>query len=176
MIYIGIGSNLTSSFGNRFKNIELAISFLQDKKIRLIKKSSFYETFSYPNKKDPKFINIVISVESNLSPEDLISALIVIEEKLERKRKKKNDPRTCDLDIIDYKRKVMNFKFSNLELTLPHKELSNRNFVLYPLKEISPNWIHPVTKKNIDLLIKNLKSSNNEITKLSQDDISGHVK
>ncbi len=176
MIYIGIGSNLTSSFGNRFKNIELAISFLQDKKIRLIKKSSFYETFSYPNKKDPKFINIVISVESNLSPEDLISALIVIEEKLERKRKKKNDPRTCDLDIIDYKRKVMNFKFSNLELTLPHKELSNRNFVLYPLKEISPNWIHPVTKKNIDLLIKNLKSSNNEITKLSQDDINSHVK
>ena len=176
MIYIGIGSNLTSSFGNRFKNIELAISFLQEKKIKLIKKSSFYETFSYPNKKDPKFINIVISVESNLSPEDLISALIVIEEKLERKRKKKNDPRTCDLDIIDYKRKVMNFKFSNLELTLPHKELSNRNFVLHPLREISPNWIHPVTKKNIDLLIKNLKSSNNEITKLSQDDISGHVK
>ena len=53
MIYIGIGSNLTSSFGNRFKNIELAISFLQEKKIKLIKKSSFYETFSYPNKKDP---------------------------------------------------------------------------------------------------------------------------
>ena len=70
----------------------------------------------------------------------------------------------------------MNFKFSNLELTLPHKELNNRNFVLYPLREISQNWTHPVTKKNIDLLIKNLKSSNNEITKLSQDDINSHVK
>ncbi len=79
MIYIGIGSNLTSSFGNRFKNIELAISFLQEEKIKLIKKSSFYETFSYPNKKDPKFINIVISVESNLSPDDLMSILIRIE-------------------------------------------------------------------------------------------------
>ena len=153
MIYIGIGSNLPSSFGNRFKNINLAISFLQEKKIKLIKKSSFYETFSYPNKKDPKFINTVVSVESNLSPNDLMSTLIGIEEKLERKRKKKNDPRTCDLDIIDYKEKVMNFKFSNLELTLPHKELINRNFVLYPLREISPNWTHPVTKKNIDLLI-----------------------
>jgi len=176
MIYIGIGSNLTSSFGNRFKNIELAISFLQEEKIKLIKKSSFYETFSYPNKKDPKFINIVISVESNLSPHDLMSILIGIEKKLERKRNKKNDPRTCDLDIIDYKRKIMNFKFSNIELTLPHKEVSNRNFVLYPLKEISPNWSHPVTKKNIDVLIKDLKSSNNEITKLSQDDINKHVK
>ena len=176
MIYIGVGSNLTSSFGNRFKNIELAISFLQEKKIKLIKKSSFYETFSYPNKKDPKFINIVISVETNLSPQDLMSILIGIEEKLERKRNKKNDPRTCDLDIIDFKGKVMNFKFSNLELTLPHKEVSNRNFVLYPLREISPNWTHPITKKNIDLLIKDLKSSNNEITKLSQNDINNHVK
>ena len=176
MIYIGIGSNLPSSFGNRFKNIDLAISFLQEKKIKLIKKSSFYETFSYPNKKDPKFINTVVSVESNLSPNDLMSTLIGIEEKLERNRKMKNDPRTCDLDIIDYKEKVMNFKFSNLELTLPHKELINRNFVLYPLREISPNWTHPVTKKNIDLLIKNLKNSNNEITKLSQDDINSYVK
>ena len=176
MIYIGIGSNLASSFGDRFKNIELAISLIQKKKIKLIKKSSFYETFSYPNEKDPKFINIVISVESNLLPDQLMSSLIDIEEKLERKRTKKNAPRTCDLDIIDYNKKVMKFKFSNLNLTLPHKELSNRNFVLYPLREISPNWTHPVTKKNIDLLIKDLKSSNNEITKLSQNDISRHVK
>ena len=87
MIYIGIGSNLSSTFGNRFKNIELAISFLQEKKIKLIKKSSFYETFSYPNKKDPKFINIVVSVESNLSPDDLMSILISIEEKLALKKK-----------------------------------------------------------------------------------------
>ena len=176
MIYIGIGSNLTSSFGNRFKNIELAISFIQEEKIKLIKKSSFYETFSYPNKNDPKFINAVVSVDSNLQPEELMSVLISIEKKLERKRNKKNDPRTCDLDIIDYKKKIMNFKFSNLELTLPHKDLSNRNFVLYPLREISPQWTHPVTKKNIDLLIKNLENSNNEITKLSQDDINKHVK
>ena len=176
MIYIGIGSNLTSSFGNRFKNIELAISFIQEEKIKLIKKSSFYETFSYPNKNDPKFINAVVSVDSNLQPEELMSVLISIEKKLERKRNKKNDPRTCDLDIIDYKKKIMNFKFSNLELTLPHKDLSNRNFVLYPLREISPQWTHPVTKKNIDLLIKNLENSNNEITKLSQNDINSYVK
>tara|TARA_B100001996_G_scaffold288186_1_gene228442 strand:+ start:399 stop:902 length:504 start_codon:yes stop_codon:yes gene_type:complete len=167
MIYIGVGSNLNSSFGDRFKNIELAISFLKDKKIKLIKKSSFYETFSYPNKKDPKFINVVISVESDLTPQDLMSALISIEEKLERKRNKKNDPRTCDLDIIDYKNKIMDFTLSNFSLTIPHKDLSKRNFVLYPLKEICPNWIHPISKKNIDVLIKNLKNLNNEITKLS---------
>ena len=167
MIFLGIGSNLSSSFGDRFKNIDLAISFLETYKINIIKKSSFYETFSYPNKSNPKFINSVIAVETKLPPVDLMSVLIFVEEKLERKRSKKNDPRTCDLDIIDYNYQIMNFKYRDLELTLPHKEMTNRNFVLYPLREIYPNWTHPLTKKNISVLIKDLKTSNNEITKLS---------
>jgi 2-amino-4-hydroxy-6-hydroxymethyldihydropteridine diphosphokinase len=166
MIFLGIGSNLSSSFGDRFRNISLAISFLKENKINLIKQSSFYETFSYPNKNNPKFINIVVSVESILTPKDLMSVLISVEEKLERKRAKKNDPRTCDIDIIDYKRKITNYKLGSFELILPHKDMSERNFVLYPLKEICPDWTHPITKKNIDVLIKNLKTSNNEITKL----------
>tara|TARA_B100000686_G_C16318290_1_gene726876 strand:- start:155 stop:658 length:504 start_codon:yes stop_codon:yes gene_type:complete len=166
MIYVGIGSNLSSSFGDRFKNIELALSFLKENKIKLIKKSSFYETFSYPDKSKPKFINIVASIESTLPALDLMTVLISIEEKLERKRFKKNDPRTCDIDIIDYKREIMSYKRDNFELILPHKSMIERNFVLHPLKEICPDWIHPITKKNIDVLIKNLKTPNNEITKL----------
>ncbi len=176
MIFIGIGSNLHSSFGDRFKNIDLAISLLQKKGVKLLNKSSFYETFSQPNKSDPKFLNLVISVESSLSPVDLMLFLISIEEKLERKREKKNDPRTCDLDIIDFNGIVKNFKIGNFELVLPHKGLIDRNFVLYPLKEICSNWTHPKTKKNINILIDNLKTPNNEITKLSQNDINAHVK
>ena len=176
MIFLGIGSNLPSSFGNRFKNIDLAISFLLQEKIKLVKKSSFYESFSYPNKQDPKFINVVILIESNLSPTELMNVLISIEEKLERKRGKRNNPRTCDLDILDYKKKIMDFEFSNHTLTIPHKRISNRSFVLYPLKEISPNWVHPVTKKNVNDLINDLKTSNNEITKLSQNDINNYDK
>ena len=167
MIYLGIGSNLSSSFGDRFKNINLAVSFLEEKKINLVKKSSFYETFSYPNKENPKFINIVIAVQTSLSPKDLMEVLISIEEKLERKRAKKNDPRTCDIDIIDYNGKVINFKLNNFELKIPHESMSTRNFVLYPLREICPNWIHPINKTTIDVLIKNLKKTNNDITKLS---------
>ena len=176
MIFIGIGSNLHSNFGDRFKNIDLAISLLQKKGVKLLNKSSFYETFSQPNKSDPKFLNLVISVESSLSPVDLMLFLISIEEKLERKREKKNDPRTCDLDIIDFNGIVKNFKIGNFELVLPHKGLIDRNFVLYPLKEICSNWTHPKTKKNINILIDNLKTPNNEITKLSQNDINAHVK
>ena len=176
MVYIGIGSNLPSEFGNRFKNIDLAISILEKKDVKILKKSSFYETFSQPNRNDPKFINIVISVETNLSPIDLMLTLIRIEEKLGRKRKIRNEPRTCDIDIIDFRGIVKILSVDNFELKLPHERLIDRNFVLHPLKEICPNWIHPKSKKSIDILINNLKLSNNEITKLSQNDINSHVK
>ena len=79
MIFIGIGSNLPSSFGDRFKNIDLAISFLEAYQVNVIKKSSFYETPSFPDKSKPKFINTVISVNTNLPPVDLMSVLIFIE-------------------------------------------------------------------------------------------------
>ena len=156
MIFLGIGSNLSSSFGDRFKNINLTMSYLEGYKIQIIKKSNFFETYSYPNKDNPKFINIVISVKTHLSPVDLMSVLLFIEEKLERSRNKKNDPRTCDVDIIDYNNQVLDFKYKNLNLTVPHKELIYRNFVLLPLQEISPEWKHPITKENISTLINKL--------------------
>ncbi len=156
MIFLGIGSNLSSSFGDRFKNIDLAISFLEDYKINIIKKSSLYESLSYPNKSNPKFINSVIAVETKLSPTDLMSVLISVEEKLERKRSKKNDPRTCDIDIIDYANKVTTFMYDNFTFTVPHKNLHVRNFVLFPLKEIHPKWKHPETGESIDTLIQKL--------------------
>ena len=156
MIFLALGSNLSSSFGDRFANINLAISYLENYGIQIINKSDFYETYSYPNKENPKFINIVISVKTHLSPVDLMSVLLFIEEKLERKRNKKNDPRTCDIDIIDYNNQVLDFKYKNLNITVPHIKLIFRNFVLLPLQEISPEWKHPITKENIRTIIDNL--------------------
>ena len=169
MIFLGLGSNLSSKFGDRFTNINLAISFLEGYGIKVIKKSNFYETPSYPNKENPKFINAVILVETTLPPVDLMSVLIFIEEKLGRKRDKKNDPRTCDIDIIDYNSQILNLKFNNLELTLPHNELTKRNFILFPLQEISPNWKHPKTKEFIsDLLQKLSEDDKNSILKIDK--------
>ena len=156
MLLLGLGSNLSSNFGNRFENIDLAISYLQSHKIQLLKKSSFYETLSYPDIKNPKFINVVIGVLTQLSPEKFASVLISIEETLERKRNQKNEPRTCDIDIIDYNEKVMNFIYKRLIFKVPHEKLIYRNFVLFPLQEIVPNWVHPITKEKISNLIAKL--------------------
>ena len=66
MIFLGLGSNLQSILEIDIKNIDLAINYLKEKNVNYVKKSSFYyETVSYPNKNDPKFINIVISVNTN---------------------------------------------------------------------------------------------------------------
>ena len=167
MIFLGLGSNLPSKYGDRFTNINLAISSLEGYGIKVIKKSSFYETPSYPNKENPKFINTVILVETILPPIDLMSVLIIIEEKLERKRDKKNDPRTCDIDIIDYNSQILNLRYNNLDLTVPHKELTLRNFILFPLQEISPTWEHPKTKEIISVLLQKLNDEDkNSILKI----------
>ena len=165
MIFLGIGSNLNSKFGNRFFNIKKTLDFISDEKIKVKKKSSFYETPSYPNIKNPKFINIVIEIEFNLNPESLLKKILLIEKKMERIRNFKNDPRTCDIDIIDFNGMVIRKK----NINLPHPKSHERNFVLFPLKEICPKWIHPVINKKIDILIKNLTlKTRNEITRVKE--------
>ena len=167
MIFLGLGSNLPSKYGDSFANINLAISSLETFGIKVIKRSSFYKTPSYPDRENPKFINVVILVETNLPAIDLMSVLIFIEELLERKRDKKNDPRTCDIDIIDYNSQILNLKYNDLDLTIPHKELTSRNFILFPLQEISPTWKHPKTKEIISVLLQKLNDEDkNSILKI----------
>jgi len=162
MIFLGIGSNLDSKFGDRYNNIRRTLKLIQEEKIAVKKISKFYETPSYPNKKNPKFINIVIEIEYNLDPEMLLKKIFLIEKKMERKRNTKNEPRTCDIDIIDFKGLIKNQK----NVVLPHPKMHKRNFVLFPLKEINPQWIHPILNKKIDFFINNLSQiARNEITR-----------
>ena len=158
MIILSLGSNLSSKFGDRFYNLKHAIHMLEKQGIVIEKKSSFYETPSYPDQSNPKFINIVAAVNTNLSLKDLITILIFVEENLERKRNNKNDPRTCDIDIIDFNDKILSLKYKNSYFEVPHKNLATRNFVLFPLQEILPNWKHPKTKEFIGTLIQKLSA------------------
>tara|TARA_B100000212_G_scaffold339433_1_gene317885 strand:- start:526 stop:1038 length:513 start_codon:yes stop_codon:yes gene_type:complete len=146
-IYLGIGSNL----GNRKKNIELAKFNLIQKNIEIVKSSNFYETLSWPNSLNPKFLNIVIHIKTNLDRIHLLFECKKIEKILGRKKTAKNSPRTCDIDILDYD----NIQ-SKKGIILPHPRLHKRNFVLFPLFEINKDWVHPVNKNHIKKLINTL--------------------
>ena len=147
IVYLGIGSNL----GNKKSNIEIAKFKLQNYKIKILKVSSNYESESWPNPNNPKFINIIVKIKTSLSPLELLKICNLIETQLGRKRSKKNSPRTCDIDIIDYDQKVL--KIESKKLILPHPRINTRNFVLFPLYEIDKNWKHPKYKINISKLI-----------------------
>ena len=159
--FLAIGSNL----GDKKRNLELAKFKLQSKYIKIIKSSKEYETLSWPNRKNPKFLNVVLKIKTNFSPFKLMQRCLEIEKELGRKRNKKNEPRICDIDIIDYDQKIIK-KTKNSSLNVPHPEMHKRNFVLLPLFEIAKSWIHPEKKKGIKKLLNSLDSKDLRTIKL----------
>tara|TARA_B100000073_G_scaffold330172_1_gene318424 strand:+ start:209 stop:724 length:516 start_codon:yes stop_codon:yes gene_type:complete len=158
IVYLGIGSNL----GNRFKNIEKAKINLTENQITIIKSSSYYETLAWPNINDPKFLNIVLKVKTNIDVINLLNICKKIEKSLGRRNTLKNSPRKCDIDIIDYDKTNNVIK----DINLPHPRMHKRNFVLIPLFEINKNWTHPKSRQHIKSLIFSL--SNTDITSIKQ--------
>ena len=147
-IYLGIGSNL----GNRIKNMEFAKFKLLQNNVKILQSSNYYESLSWPNSTNPKFINIILEIYTNHSPLNLLKKCKQIEIEIGRKKSPKNSPRECDIDIIDYKNKQLKQK-----ITLPHPRMHVRNFVLFPLFELNKYWKHPVLNRNIKKLISSLK-------------------
>ena len=165
MIHLNIGSNLNSKHGSRFDNISIAINLLINSKIKILNISNFYETPSYPNQSFPKFLNVGIIAHYNNSYLDLLNETKKIEKKLGRIKAVKNNPRIIDIDIIDFNSKIKNSE----QLILPHPKCHIRNFVLYPILEIDPNWSHPIFKKNAQFLINKLSQKFRiEITRLKK--------
>ena len=150
LAYLAIGSNL----GNKFSNIGKAKLELEKYKIKILKSSSNYQSKSWPDPSMPEYINIIIKIKTSLTPLKLLKICNLIELKLGRYRSKKNAPRTCDIDIIDYNKIVLNE--NNQQLILPHPRMNKRNFVLLPLFEIEKSWKHPKSKINIVNLINSL--------------------
>ena len=149
-IYLAIGSNL----GNKISNIEVAKFKLEKYKIKILKSSSSYITDSWPDPSEPNYINIIIKIKTSLEPLKLLKVCNLIELELGRVRSKKNAPRICDIDIIDYNKKIINKKYSRL--ILPHPRMNERNFVLLPLFEIDKSWKHPKSNISIVNLINSL--------------------
>jgi 2-amino-4-hydroxy-6-hydroxymethyldihydropteridine diphosphokinase len=165
MIHLNIGSNLDSKFGTKFDNILIALNFLIESRVTIKKVSNFYETPSYPNQNFPKFINVGLTINFNNGFLDLLKKIKLIEKKLGRIRAKKNEPRIIDIDIIDFNGEIIGTN----ELILPHPKCHLRNFVLFPIFQIDPNWSHPILKKKAQFLINSLsQKSRIEITRLQK--------
>ena len=159
-IYIGIGANIPSPFGNPYQSIQHLIAILPSHGITVIRQARCWRNPAWPDPNDPEFLNTCIEVNTSLSPDDLLKTLLKIEEQFDRTRTHKNAPRPLDLDIIDYNGE----KIEQDNLSLPHPKLQERAFVLLPLFDIAPLWQHPTIKIPIHELLRNLDQEDHEKT------------
>lgn len=133
---IALGSNL----GNRIENLNAAVrAIARLSEVKIIKASSVYETEPIGCEECDKYYNAAILVETNASPALLLGECLGIESAMGRHRKKKNEPRIIDLDLILYD----GFKSESYELTLPHPRILERAFVMAPLLELYPSGRAP---------------------------------
>ncbi|MFZ0734614.1 MAG: 2-amino-4-hydroxy-6-hydroxymethyldihydropteridine diphosphokinase [Candidatus Sulfotelmatobacter sp.] len=147
LVYLSLGSNL----GNREDHLRRAISRLAAHG-RLLSASSFYETEPVEVSDQPWFLNCAAALETEEPPQQLMSSLLAIENEMCRKRIEKKGPRTIDIDILLYG----NLSVNTPELTVPHPAMTQRRFVLEPLAEIAPEAEHPLRKKTVRELLKDL--------------------
>lgn len=153
MIYIGLGANLPGRFGGPEETIHRAYEQLESRGIKVVKKSNIWFTAPVPYDPDqPWYRNSVVAVSTQKTPITLMQILLEIEEKFGRIRTYKNAPRTLDLDLLAYDSLCANTP----DLIVPHERMHQRAFVLNPLKEIEPDWIHPVTGEHIDNLLSKI--------------------
>ncbi len=151
IVYIGLGSNL----GNREENCEKAIQLLIENGTSVSKRSSMFETEPWGIADQPKFINMVVEIETGLEPEKLLGILKNIERDAGRNPSKRWGPRVIDLDILLYEDLIVN----SPELEIPHPGTSEREFILKPLSEIAPDKIHPLLKKSIKALLSEISGA-----------------
>lgn len=150
-VFLGIGSNL----GNRVENIHTAIKLIGILCGTVNARSSIYQTAAWGRTDQPDFLNQVIELSSFLTPQELLLALLGIEVKMGRTRDQKWGARIIDLDILYFDNLIL---VSN-ELIVPHPHIANRRFVIEPLCEIAPAFIHPVLKKSNSILLKECDDS-----------------
>ncbi|WP_434304970.1 2-amino-4-hydroxy-6-hydroxymethyldihydropteridine diphosphokinase [Clostridium botulinum] len=147
--YVAFGSNI----GEKESYIKRALEKIEKRGMKIIKVSPIYETEPYGVLDQDSFLNGVVKIGTNLTPENLIEVLLNIEKQLDRVRERRWGPRTIDLDIIFYDDLIINKN----NLIIPHKDMENREFVLKPLCDIDENFIHPVLKKSVRQLYDRLK-------------------
>ncbi len=149
--FIALGANLPSRGSSPAETIRAALMELSRAGLTLEKVSQLYETPAWPDPSDPPYVNAVVRVSVNRSPEALLELLHSVETRFGRERSIPNAARTLDLDLIDYDGRI-----EEGPPHLPHPRMHMRAFVLVPLSEIAPDWRHPGSGEGIGDLLREL--------------------
>ena len=150
-IYVGLGANLPNPVhGAPLQTLSAAVRALEVAGFTIVRRSPWYESAPVPVSDQPWFVNGVVKIGSDLPPEALLEDLHRVETAFGRVRSGPNAPRTLDLDLLDYAGLI---RTGDIPPILPHPRLSDRAFVLLPLRDIAPDWRHPVSGIGIGALI-----------------------
>ena len=181
-----LGSNLSSEFGNSAETLKKCVSEIRSySAIQTLLESNWYISSSFVDEREPRYVNVGIRFRTNLKPIDLLTFTSGLEKKFGRKRQRRWESRTCDIDILLCDQLILpnkihfekwlrldlsdQIKLSPNELILPHPRLQDRTFFLKPLNDLQPDWIHPFlevkAKEMLDSLPPN-ELENIEVLKL----------
>ncbi|WP_258549047.1 2-amino-4-hydroxy-6-hydroxymethyldihydropteridine diphosphokinase [Thalassospira profundimaris] len=166
-VLIAVGANLpTERFGPPAQAVQAAVEALGDLAgLAVADVSSFYETAPVPISDQPWYVNAIVRVETTLPPHDLLAHLHEIEAGFGRVRIMRNEARVLDLDLVAYGRVQVR---DDGGLVVPHPRLQDRAFVLLPLRDVAPDWVHPVLNKTVIELIDELPDGQ-EIRRIDND-------
>jgi 2-amino-4-hydroxy-6-hydroxymethyldihydropteridine diphosphokinase len=142
-VVVALGSNMAGDFASSEALLEGALARFPEAGLPVRARSAWWRSAAWPDPMGPEYRNGVALVEATCPPQAVLEALFSIEQAFDRTRLRKNAPRTLDLDLIAYGRRVIDAP----GLQLPHPRAHERLFVMGPLAEIAPRWTHPVLGK-----------------------------
>jgi 2-amino-4-hydroxy-6-hydroxymethyldihydropteridine diphosphokinase len=138
-VVLALGGNLAGDYPSLEALLEAALSSLPRAGMRVVRRSGWWRSAAWPDPSQPAYLNGIAIVETTLSPHEVVAAIHALEAQFGRTRGLANAARTLDIDLIAYGRQVIDTP----GLTVPHPRAAERRFVMGPLAEIAPDWVHP---------------------------------
>ena len=145
---VALGGNLPGEHDSVESLLEAALAEFENEGLKVVARSAWWRSAAWPDPAQPAFLNGVVIVDTDLGPADTLHALHAIERRFGRERHVANAPRTLDLDLIAYGRQVLD----GPGVTLPHPRAHERRFVMGPLAQIAPEWVHPKLRQTAENL------------------------
>ncbi|WP_213701003.1 MULTISPECIES: 2-amino-4-hydroxy-6-hydroxymethyldihydropteridine diphosphokinase [Aminobacterium] len=157
---LGIGSNV----GDRMNNLRKAVQLLKEKGVVIIAKSDIFETAPMGVTDQPRFLNACIVIDTKFDLEELLSVVKSIEQEMGRVHRLRWGPREIDIDLLLLENGEV---LDSSTLKVPHPEMHKRAFVLMPLAQIAPDWIHPLLKVSVKKLAEDIHLQDETLLKIS---------